>query len=113
MPRSPKVILSHLRHNGCITEKEYEKLYQAVDTITKWIPTSERLPKDKTYVMTTIRVPGRQPHVRSGWYQYGLFMNDNGDTWKSTDIEVIAWMPLAKPYESEGKNADSDQYDES
>ena len=67
---------------------------------TRWIPVSERLPQDKTYVLTTIYIPGRQPHARSGWYQDELFHNDNGDTWKATDIEVTAWTPLPTPYKA-------------
>ena len=64
----------------------------------EWIPVSERLPKDKTYVLTTIKIPNRIAHSRSGWYEGGFFHNDNGDIWKATDMEVIAWMPLSEPY---------------
>ncbi len=67
----------------------------------EWIPVSERWPENKSYVLTTIHVPGRSPHSRSGWFEDGLFMNDNGDTWKCTDREVIAWMPLPEPYGGE------------
>ena len=65
----------------------------------KWFPVSERLPEDKTYVLTTIKVPNRIAHARSSWYECGFFHNDNGDTWRATDMEVKAWMPLPKPYE--------------
>ena len=58
--------------------------------IGAWIPCSERLPDNKTYVLTTIQVSGRQPHARSGFYHDGFFHNDNGDTWKATDREVRA-----------------------
>jgi len=64
-----------------------------------WIPCSERLPEDKTYVLTTIKVRNRIAHARSGWYEGGFFHNDNGDCWRATDIEVKAWMPLPEPYE--------------
>lgn len=67
----------------------------------QWIPCSERLPENKSYVLTTIYIPGRVPHSRSGWFEDGLFMNDNGDTWNSTDREVVAWMPLPAPYRAE------------
>jgi hypothetical protein len=65
----------------------------------KWIKRTDRLPEDKTYVLTTIKVPNRVAHARSGWYECGFFHNDNGDTWRATDMEVKAWMPLPEPYE--------------
>ena len=64
----------------------------------EWIPVKERLPEERSSVLTTIHIAGKEPKVRSGWYQHGLFMNDNGDVWFSTDKEVIAWMPLPKGY---------------
>ena len=63
----------------------------------QWIPCSERLPEyDMCRTLTTINT-----HVKSGYYYKGLFYNDNGDTWKVTDKEVIAWMPLPEPYKGE------------
>jgi hypothetical protein len=84
----------------------YGKYAEAIDMAIEalqaktgeWIPTSERLPEDKTYVLTTIHVNGRQPHARSGFYHGGFFHNDNGDTWKATDRPLKAWMPLPEPY---------------
>lgn len=75
----------------------------------KWIPVSERLPKDKTYVLTTIKVPNRIAHARSGWYEGGFFHNDNGDVWKATDMEVIAWMPLPEPYKASPTGAEGSE----
>lgn len=70
-----------------------------------WIPcTAETMPKNKSNVLTVIYIPGRQAHIRSGWYEDGLFMNDNGDTWKATDKEVVGWMyqpKLPKPWKGE------------
>ena len=62
-----------------------------------WISPKVALPENKSYVLVTIRVPGRQPHVRSSWYQDGFFMNDNGDTWKKQDKEVVGWMYSPEP----------------
>ena len=71
---------------------------------TRWIPVSKRLPKDKTYVLVTIAVRGRQPHSRSSWYQTGAFHNDNGDYWRADEPEVVAWMPLPEPYKAESED---------
>lgn len=61
-----------------------------------WIPCDERLPEHRFYVLVTYK------------YEYGLI--DNGITWYSktenkwnTSREVIAWMPLPKPYREDGE----------
>lgn len=67
----------------------------------QWISICKRLPEDMTRVLTTIKMPRKEPRVRSGLYSNGLFMNDNGDVWRSTDKEVKAWMPLPEPYKGD------------
>lgn len=99
----------YARDNDEIVEFGYREwcgLIEDAPSVTpkaEWIPVSERLPEDKTYVLTTIKVPNRIAHARSGWYEGGFFHNDNGDTWKATDMEVIAWMPLPEPYKAESE----------
>ena len=86
-----------------------EDIYAAIEALPSaqpgWIPcTPETMPKNKSNVLTVIYIPGRQAHIRSGWYEDGLFMNDNGDTWKATDKEVVGWMyqpKLPKPWEGD------------
>ncbi len=86
-----------------MTEDYVEKLPSVTQKPGKWIPVRKRLPEDKTYVLTTIKVPNRVAHARSGFYEGGFFHNDNGDTWRATDMEVIAWMPLPEPYKAESE----------
>lgn len=91
--------------------REYAGVYEDYETAFKraylidrskkyprWTSVKERLPEDGTYVLTTIKIPGRKARVRSGNYYKGVFHNDNGDSWMSTDMEVLAWMPIPKPY---------------
>ena len=76
-----------------------------------WIPCSERLPetddevlttyivngnKNKRYVETSTYYDGDEGHWASPWDEYRV---------AGTRVEVLAWMPLPKPYKEEGKNA--------
>lgn len=79
--------------------KRIKQLPSVTQKSGKWILVKKGLPEDKTHVLTTIKVPNRIAHARSSWYEGGFFHNDNGDTWRATDREVIAWMPLPEPYE--------------
>ena len=69
---------------------ELDRLQQA----SRWIPVSERLPEDTTYVL----VKDRFAPVAIGWY--------DGKRWydtRSEDIETEAthWKPLPTPPEGE------------
>lgn len=97
-------IIGCIEHDGFIHTHRFDKANQIIhdalstDAVQGWIPVSERLPDNKTYVLTTIQVSGRQPHVRSGFYHGGFFHNDNGETWVATDRPLKAWMPLPEPW---------------
>lgn len=65
--------------------------------MSEWISPDDRLPEHQQRYLVTIKTH-KGKVVRSGTYFCELFMNDNGDIWKSTDKEVTAWMPLPEPY---------------
>lgn len=56
----------------------------SVEPKQRWIPVSEKLPEENTYVLVTVQVGKREPKVRSGYYyKDGHFHIDNGDSWGS------------------------------
>lgn len=62
---------------------------------TKWISVSERLPEKYTYTLWC----ASSGYVRSDYF--------NGEFWedaKKLGYEVIAWMPLPKPYEPQERS---------
>ena len=82
--------------------------------MSEWIPVSERLPKDGTYLVTVKRITSH-PNVDIDSFAKDLYKVDEFDFydkkgkcgWYNYDSEygyweddrVIAWMPLPEPYE--------------
>jgi len=68
-----------------------------IPTVNQWIPVSERLPVDYTLnLVTFIDKDNDLPIVDIAFYRYKQFHNKDFGL-----LEVIAWMPLPKPYEVE------------
>lgn len=80
-----------------VAEKAMQELRDNGVFVSRWIPVSERLPKELDGTVL-IMVNGE---VRTG--QYSEFNN----TWYKGDMcgvggnDPIAWMPLPKPYEKQ------------
>lgn len=74
----------------CETEEEQKKVIERLRA-TNWIPVSERLPEDGTYITTFDGelVGQEEPFT-------GMCGIENGK-WDEEDC-VIAWMPLPEPY---------------
>lgn len=74
----------------CESKEEQEKTIERLKS-TNWIPVSERLPEDGTYITTLDGelVGQEEPFT-------GMCGIENGK-WDDKD-SVIAWMPLPEPY---------------
>ena len=89
---SCKCILDRMVHNGTMTEKERDKILRNLKT--DWIPVTERLPEDKQSVL--VWCP-KYKHIycayldKEKWWIFGAFV-------QIVPNEVVAWMPLPKPY---------------
>ena len=77
----------------CETEDEQKKVIERLKS-TNWIPVSERLPEDGTYITTLDGelVGQEEPFT-------GMCGIENGK-WDDGDC-VIAWMPLPEPYKED------------
>lgn len=62
------------------------KALPPVTPVQRWIPVSERLPKENTSYLVT---------VKQGYIMIAIWCG-NPKYWRN----VIAWMPLSKPYKS-------------
>ena len=82
-----------------------EALCFAIDTIekTKWIPCSERQPREMGYYMTTVDY-GEHGFTVGQRYYHGKFFG-----WE--DECVIAWRPLSESYKPERDKEGTISYD--
>lgn len=102
--------------------------------VPRWIPVTERLPeKPGCYLVTILNrewvgkeiVQGAKPPKDNLWENHAniyaersdgkwvavekrVFQNDVRPVWSGYDEQVLAWMPLPKPY-TEVKSNDNDQ----
>lgn len=73
---------------------EWLKELKQLGEQTRWIPVSERLPEKYSYTLWC----ASSGYVRSDYF--------NGEFWEDAKkycYEVIAWMPLPKPYKAESE----------
>ena len=118
MPKSLKVMIKKLAHDGKITEEEYNDLLKKLDghdaevydkaikvlEQTKWIPVSERLPEENGDYLVTIEWKGSC----SGniYTEIDIVEYDKTKKWRNCGVDdyVIAWMPLPELYKAESED---------
>lgn len=84
-----------------------------IDAVSEWIPCSERLPEKDGRYLTTYPLIRDMKWVNILWYGKPSMPSRDvqGKVWYVSDEEygdvpyddVIAWMPLPKPYKEDGK----------
>ena len=70
----------------------------------RWIPVTERLPKEGQVVLIT----NEKGNVKHGQYR-GVYPSNKVNWWwwkKNTTEEVVAWMPLPEPWRGEEHETD-------
>ncbi|MBP5595012.1 MAG: DUF551 domain-containing protein [Pseudobutyrivibrio sp.] len=65
--------------------------------VGRWIPVSERLPKDNKEVLVYL---DDKPFI--AWFENGEWLTD--DFIVDKEFEPIAWIPLPEPYKAESKD---------
>jgi hypothetical protein len=107
MPNSCKSIIKRLRHNGAITQAEYDKLMRKLDG---WIPCSERMPDDDTIINVIVsgyEVWDGKKTLFVDWATYpGSYIDgfDTDNDWdEGQEVHILAWMPLPEPYGGESE----------
>ena len=81
------------------------KLEDAEDTnvLSRWIPISERLPEDESYILVSFENYTMPDIARYEENDEGgtFYPGDDEKSYSSYGIFVNAWMPLPKPYREE------------
>lgn len=99
-------------HCGKAVIKDKSKLSEAMEKLAKledeeesggWIPCSERMPEDESYILvsfenaTMLDIARYEENDEGGTFYPG----DDEKSYSSYGIFVNAWMPLPEPYREE------------
>lgn len=85
--------------------RDYAEYMPTIDAVPQWIPCSERLPEAPFGCLVTVE--DEEPMTGALFPNLlPYFVGWDGEQWNDADgeqcpFEVLAWMPLPKPYEVE------------
>lgn len=77
-----------------------EQLFELVERKSEWIPISERLPEDESYILVSFENCTMPDIARYEENDEGgtFYPGDDEKSYSSYGIFVNAWMPLPEPY---------------
>ena len=92
-------LFDELNRRGVPYNAEVNMVINGMPSAQQWIPCSERLPEEDTYVLATTawgEITMAEKLSDIAWFIYEGTANA-----KSGDI--VAWMPLPEPYREDGE----------
>lgn len=97
---SRQAAINAIENTDCeISTDDWDELTDAIMQLPsaepKWIPVTERLPEESGYYLITSKCGD----VFDTEIRFFFFQHERRTKWKEGFGEVIAWMPLPKPYE--------------
>ena len=91
-------LVEALRNSRCFYEEGYEDAKRKYEK--KWIPCSWRMPNKNDWYYVTARYKGTYTTDKCFWDGTEWLMYDLKSVKEfDNEIEIIAWIPLPKPYE--------------
>ena len=70
----------------------------SADAVQGWIPCSERLPSESGDYLCTIPLDADETYTEVLMFHKGRFYEDDAEWGATFHDDVLAWMPLPKPY---------------
>lgn len=83
--------------------EDREKYFELVERESDWIPCSERLPEDESYILVSFENSTMPDIARYEENDEGgtFYPGDDEKSYASYGLIVNAWMPLPEPYREE------------
>ena len=79
-------------------DKAIDMAIEALSADAEWIPCSEKLPSDSGDYLCTIPLDADETYTEVLMFHKGRFYEDDAEWGATYHDDVLAWMPLPKPY---------------